>query len=386
MKDYLDIKHWCAGKLSGIKNDSQNTSRVIIKFDPKKVYALLQLFISDTPNGAFTIMSPALGFGAPIERMVWWDFEIKSDIGSMHIIRTNRHLEVISNISVNEFNILKFINDNLKNYSLEIDDKIKTYDKFLVIINHYDSYKKCVDYLWKEVSNLKLNEPESPKDHLIEVDENAYKEQLKIYEKESEGYLKESIKFHTLGKSLLLNSAFQIESLLNLMIRLTLHPATKNYPDIINKYLSFSFKDKLRNIKFFCPLFIKDIDTEEDVIIRAIDLMKIRNKYVHSDYDSDVNTIDEVYFENEFPLCPTQKSTQGIFFIKQVYHNPSFKIVEKYHTLIKDFEDYIFSLINPKYLDYLKMMLEQNPLGFDKISNRLKKIQNSDMPDFFLRM
>ena len=380
MGDLNDIQYWSGGLdkfnewIQKNKNSGGSGGFIQLTFDVKKLYALLKCFISDKPNGIYTMMQN----GSPIENLFWWDFILQSDKGFIQIWRTNKFVQAICHVEDENFNLKSFISNNLKKYHKEVGQCISKLDKHTVHINHYSSYKKCGDYLWEEINKLNLIEPISPKTHIIP------KTILDKYHIQTNQFIEDSIKFHTLAKSYILNSAFLIESFINFIIRMGVTTELMSYPHILNKHLRCSFSDKLKNIKFYSRFFIKDVDLEEPAIKNALELMRRRNKYVHSDEKSPFNTLKEVYYDGDFPLHPTLTEGTNIFSIKQIFHHPSMAVVKKTNKSICELENYIFSLMDPKCLPAIKKIITITPLGYN-IKNQTYSVVYPEEPvDFFL--
>jgi hypothetical protein len=347
MKDYNDIKNWndkpvkffkfFADKKSDV-NKSHNITK--LDFDIIKVYALLKSTISQRPNGFYT----SLQEGLPLDNMIWWDFLLESDIGFIQIWRTSARLEAMYSIDDKDFNINKFIERNLIFYKEQLGKLIKNFEKHTVFINHYKSYKDCVEFSWKEISTLDIQPPKNLGSHVVN------KLDLKYFKRKMDTFSKNSIKFHTLGKSLVLNAAFQIDSFLNLIIRLGASQDLKDHSDILNKHLNSSFKERLKNLKFYSIILNSEIDLEHISIKDALDLMTLRNKYVHFDSNSTHNKLGEVLFDNDFPLHPASEDAPAIKTILDTFHNPNFGTVEHAYNTVNKFSEYISSLFLPDYV------------------------------------
>jgi hypothetical protein len=232
--------------------------------------------------------------------------------------------------------------------------------------------------LWKEINKLDLSSPLSPDKHVIE--EKIYKD----YFSKVRTFSENSVIFHTLGKSLVLNAAFELEAFLNLVIRVGANPELQDYPDILKKHLSSTFLEKLKNAKFYSAVLNININLENSAIKDAFELMTLRNKYVHADETSSHNKIGEVFFDNDFPLHPISKDAPAIESLKQVFHRPDFKTVDKSYKTVNNFIKYIESLFKPEYTKGLIFILSQNPIGFNENTKAYSVIYNQQSPDFYL--
>lgn len=172
MIDYYDIKSWkgnkvkCLQYMTDDKFDKTQTQRISsLKTDVVKLYALLKTFISPKPNGIYTLMLD----GLPLDNMIWWDFILESEIGYIHVWRTKSILEVSCFVEGSiDFDIHRFFYSNIKKYITEVQGTQLTFEKHSVYINHYQSYKECVNYLWTEISKIDITPPIYGKTHVID--------------------------------------------------------------------------------------------------------------------------------------------------------------------------------------------------------------------------
>jgi hypothetical protein len=379
MKDYNDIKNWNNKPLKFYEYISKrkkdpNSKILILELDIVKLYALLKHTISSKPNGFYT----ELQTGLPLDNLFWWDFVLESDRGFIQIWRTSGRLETMYVIDDKDFDIKKFFESNFARYREDINNKIKDFEKHIVLINHYKSYKDCVEFLWKEISTLDLIPPKSPDSHVIKALD------FKYFKRKIDSFTKNSIKFHTLGKSLLLNLAFQIESFINLIIRIGASENLKDHPDILNKHLSSPFRERLKNLKFYSIILNDEIDLENECIKKAIELMTIRNKYVHFDSNSYLNKLGEVSFDGDFPLHPVSRNAPSIETIYNIFHNPNYQTVEQAYDTVNKFTDYIISLFDPDYKETILILIDQNPIGYNLTKKIYSTIYSMASIDFYM--
>lgn len=381
MKDYYDIKHWTDKPDKFFQHISNRDKSKIkmewqtpLNIDTVKLYALLKTVISPQPNGFYTFVQQ----GLPLDNMIWWDFVLESDKGFIHIWRTTAILEAMYYFEDGEFDLNRFLCNNINNYISDIQKAIESFDRHTVYINHYRSYKDCVEYLWKEISATDLTPPASPGKHVAdETLFNSYKDNIK-------GFIDNSVKFHTLGKSLVLHAAFQIESFLNLIIRVGASPELKKYPDVLKKHLNSSFSDRLKNLKFYSVILQDSIDLENQVIKDANELMTLRNKYVHFDESSVHNKLGEVFFDGDYPLHPTSKEAPAVDSFRQIFHRPDPKTIKKSYEAANRFVDYLQSLFVPEYKDSIIYLIGHNPIGYNETRKVYSAIYNQLVIDFYM--
>lgn len=338
---------------------------------PELLYALLKTKVIPFPNGIYT----DLQVDKPIANLFWWDFILESDKGYIHFWRKQSHVELMYKVNIENFDIKKFIGKNIGKYKEEINIISNSFERHSIYINHYMSYKNSCDFLWGEIKNLNINSPE------IVKNENILKGSSKDLLEE---FIQNNIKFHSLGKSLILNSAFMIESYLNLFIRITSKKEVRDFPDVQKKFLNANFREKLKNLKFYSFALKENLDINSAIIEDALRLMTRRNKYVHFDESSELNKLGEVKFDSDFPVFPSYSESPIFSNIKRIYQNPDFEIVKSAYITANKFVAAIESKIIINYKDKIKLSMEQNPITFNENKKMYSVIFSNLIVDMFL--
>lgn len=373
-KDYLLIENWrnIPEKFHEYTQSKDKDSFDIkhvkdLQIDPLKVYSLLRAVISKQPNGLYA----NLRLGKPLDSPFWWDYVLECDLGFIHLFRTSHGFEALY-LFEKEFNIIDFFNRNIKTHAAEIQEEIQLYENHIVYINHYKSYDECVRYLWEEVKLIDLTLPKPPN----QKDKSVYKTDISKF-------IKTSIKFHTLGKSLLLNSAFKIDSFINLVIRIGSSNKLKKNPEVLERYLKADFMYKIKCLRFYTKIFSDEFDYLDPAIKAAQELMVLRNKYVHFDEKSDYNKLGEVYFDGDFPLHPLSPQRPHIAAFVQIFHNPTFEMIERSVKTSDDFVKYLKSKIKEEYRPSISFLVEQNPISYNSEKMIYSSIYPEIIVDFF---
>ncbi len=335
---------------------------ILKKVDPIWLYGLLKTKISPIkPNGFYTFLQLE-SETEPIGHLIWWDYILESEIGFIHIWRRRSHIEFMYQVEDKDFDIIKFLNKNIGIYKDEILNTLNNLETHTLYINHYVSYKNCTDFLFKEVNIIDITKPNIAQAHK----ENRVQETIGKF-------LENSIKYHALGKSHILNCAFMAESFLNLYIRVTMRHDAKVFPDIEKRFLNCTFLEKLKSLQFYSVLLENPINIDEPIIQDVLNLMKLRNKYVHFDASSEVNRLGEVKFDEMFPVFPNYANGTIVQSIERGYHIPYKAEIRKADQTSKKFVEYLFSLTTETYRKRLTFLMNQNPIGY----NERKKIYSA---------
>jgi hypothetical protein len=363
--DYSDIKCWNAKPVKYFqffeKRTSPRKSKKVefVDIDILNLYSLLKLTVSPEPNGIHSLMRNNL----PLDSMIWWDFLFESEIGFVHIWRTANLVEALYIVEDKAFDLRKFLDDNIKRYIAQIQQVKKQYTKYTTYINQYRSYSDVVEHLWKQVQCIDIRIPKSRIQH------QRTEKELSEFSEHMKHFIDNSIQYHALAKSLVLNAAFQVESFLNLVIRVGANDELRKYPDVLDKFTKSPFPDRLKNLKFYSQILQTDVDINNKAVKDALELMTMRNKYVHFDESSSHNRLEDLYFDGDFPLQEIAKHRPVFEAFRQMFHIPEIKAVEKAYQTSKTFVNYIQTLFHPSYKQYLSTLLVQNPISYNTVRN-----------------
>jgi hypothetical protein len=325
------------------------------EIDHVKLYCLLKSKVSEVPNGLFTMM---MDKPFPLGNIFWWDFVIESKYGFVHFYRSQSKIEVATNIDASIFDVIKFVTTNLKKFSKTIDETKKSLEIHSLYVNHYMSYWECTKNLWLEINTLTI----AP-----EAIEKSLEDNPEQFKASISQFISNNVKFHTYGKSILLNAAFMIEAYLTLLIRVTAKKDLKAYPDILKKHVNSNFTEKLKNLKYYSFILKTDVDLNHKAILDTLKVIELRNKYVHADLSSKINDLGTVHFDGYFPVFPAYKYSPIIENIVRVYQVPSFDTIKFAYDASSEFVRYLQSLfIEEEIVHTVNMIMMQNPIGFNQ--------------------
>ncbi len=382
MLDYYDIETWKPGlkkytdsisRTSKTKKKSPKFKSVDLSTEElitREVYALLNSKLDTKPNGMMTRLQ---GDNMPLNSLWWWDFTFESDIGSISILKGNTSFEAQLFLDDESFDIVKFLKDNLTKYSELVDETIGTYELHRTYINHYQSYKTTTRHLYDKIQALDLTKPEMPRHS------DATGESVKAFVDSLQQYTLNSVEYHALGKSLLLHSAFMAETFINLLIRVGASSTIREQKHLLDLHLNSNFKTKLQNLNVLCMYTTGEVEVNSDPVKNILEVMTMRNKYVHGDESSRLNRLDDVYFDELFPLYDLDSNNIAINSIQNTYHNPPRQDVERAYESANTFIEYVSSLIHPDAQYEIDMIMEQNPIGYNSKTHKYSVIYPTAM-------
>jgi hypothetical protein len=331
---------------------------LILDVDAASVYSLLKVHISPRPNGIYTLLRD----GKPLDNIVWWDFVLSYDQTILHVIRTAHVLEARvhdpdpANL---DFDPGEFLRHNLSALRPVVDAQLDECERHSIYLNHYESYRHCVEELWDELTALQLEPPRPPASHATS---RAAADEYTTREK---AFVSGSRRFHVLGKSLILHSAFMAEACLNTVFRIGAVPALRSSEAAIKQLLRANFQEKLKLLSECTVTFKETPNLKDPAVKAALELMELRNKYVHADQSSRHNKVGETRFDDDFPLHPVSGFAPGVDFALRAYHYPSREQLQKAYEAGHRFCRYLLELVDAPYRSVMDQFLEQEVLGFN---------------------
>lgn len=376
-QDYSEIENWRDKPAKyfcniGSEKKFKTISISPLKIEVTKLYALLTLKVSQQPNGFFDLLK----IGKPLDNTIWWDFVLECSKGYIHVWRTPFIIEVQYYFD-GEFDVELFFINNMEKYKKEIEEKIKTFDRHTIYINHYQSYTGCVETLWKEIQKIDLTMPKAPLGHL------SVDGELEQYSNVVKSFSTNSILYHALAKSLVLNAAFKIESFLNLIIRVGSTRELRLYPEVLSRFLKLEFAQRVKNLRFYSHILTADIDMGSDIYRETKQLMTLRNKYVHYDEDAIHNKLGEIFYDRDYPLHQVEQNRPAIDAIIKTYHQPDMSTVQNAYQISSKFVMMVESLLIPEIKSNLQFLIEQNPIGYNETKGIYSAVYTPIALDFF---
>jgi hypothetical protein len=374
-REYLDALQ--SHMDDGAGKSGPNVRWVKLDVDSCRVYALCKLFVAEQPNGFYTFVRR----GMPLDNIVWWDFVLTCGDTILHIIRTAHILEARvydTDLTSLDFDPERFLTSNLSALAPVVTAQVDDFERHTVHLNHYHSYRSCAEWLWTELGSLQLDPPTPPNGHI------ATKEELEAYFEAEKAFVGNSHKFHVLGKSLVLHLAFMAEACLNTLFRVGAAPPLRVSAPAMKHLLRANFREKLRLVRACSIVFATDPDMANPTIKAALDLMELRNKYVHADESSLHNMLGEVRFDGDFPLHPVSGFTPGVDFALRVLHRPDRTQLAAAYNSAHDFCRYMVALVRPAYRDDMQRFLDMTQIGFNHSKGVYSSVYVDSPFTFFL--
>lgn len=338
------------------------------KADPRLIYSLLVEFISPKPNGFFTVLQQ----GMPVDNMIWWDFLLACEDHLIAILNGVNGMEAHIFSVPDKFDPERFLLASTSRHRERVTKRAAAYERHLVFVNHYRSYRESLEWLRDEIIPLDVKVPVVRGGIVAAKEAKAEFERIKRFRTTA-------LRFHVLAKSLLTTAAFMCEALISTILRiLSLRPLMQDPEKYLFPILRSGFTKKLEVLHAYTIGFKGPIDLTNDAVKKAQQLMELRNKYVHSELSEHVQ-LPDVYFDEYYPLYGGGIHGQLGAYAQRAYLTPSKEVVLEAVATAFAFDAFIRESLAPKMLSYVEMQLNQSQISYNT-EKRIYSVAFSLMP------
>ena len=209
---------------------------------------------------------------------------------------------------------------------------------------------------------LKLKEPDYPRTLICtKAEQKSWARQLKAY-------IQNAHSQNSLAVSLVMESAYSAESLLNLFIAVLKKPVLDN-PKLLQDALYEPWKEKLQRLPLHCNRIARSADIDHPSVKGAERLFKRRNRIAHSYPDIDELCVAKIWFDNKRPILPNCGPYVGYQLGIDVML-PTEQEALECPDLAEKFEEYLYSLVDDELQEEMRFFARSNPIGFSEKTRR----------------
>lgn len=355
IKDY-DINNFVADYNSEYKFDSNYNLKQ--SFPEAYLYALLKHLFGD-PNGFHSMI---LGTEGDSDAPWKWSYSLKSKEGFFIIInRSWLSIEILYNKNeVNIYNVEKFLSVHIKIFSREIEAKLNNFEKYKLIINPYFRHKSMAEIIFEKLSSIKSVEPYFPNSLYID------QKQQKNFNKQFLKYIKNSNETMLYSMNLVTESAFMIESVLNLFISFNAKSVLREDAALYRSFLYERWSSKVKKLTLYCDN-IHSIKDEE--ILRFDSVFKLRNSIAHSYPDKKELCINKMWFDKNIPILPKSEPFP-LFQTGFINILPTKSQAIECYNLALEFIELLKKIVDDQYKGSFDLIMATNPIGWNESTNQ----------------
>jgi len=326
------------------------------EFNEVELFSLL-LWKFKFPNGPMSMFIDSNGDpDAPFK----WDYIFGFDSGEkIHILRSVSNLEVFINPKTTSKEVFfEFIENNLSAHREEVYKTLMNLENYVLLINPYKRHSRITDLAADELNKISYKTPVPPPQGspktLVTQYYDRYKVYLNIREKE------------TLYSIMLVNeSAFRVESYINMILAFFMKNKIKNDKDLFQETMRRGWKKKLQHLYLDCNYINENAEISKAQLIEMDKLFKMRNKIAHSYPDKKDLEVSKMWFWRNFPVLKNPIP----FNVFQVGINNKLPTRDEALSLKTIADDAIISIdsfIEERMKNAFKITVNANPLGYNE--------------------
>jgi hypothetical protein len=330
-------------------------------FPEANVFALLRALFGP-PNG---LMSKVLRKQGDPDAPFKYEYCLDLPDGtSLSILRSWLNLEIRClgrTAQTNE--LVQMFTHNFTIHAKELSDTLGSLEVYRLLINPYSRHHGMMLSFEAELKQVEAREPDYPSSLLCtKRDERSFMKQL-------QAYIKTMHKQNSLATSLVTESAFVAESLLNIFIALLKKPLLSGNAKLLSKALYESWRDKIERLPLHCDHLVGTPDPDHPAVKAVERVFKRRNRIAHSYPDPDDLCAEKIWFDNCVPILPRcesyvlyQMGVDGLV--------PSRTEALECPALVEGFVQYMFGLLHTSVREEMQMFCSANPIGFSEKTGR----------------
>jgi hypothetical protein len=329
-------------------------------FPEATLYALLRALFG-RPTGFMSLaIHPQGDPDAPFKYEYFLDLP---DGLTLSIVRSWLNLEVRAHgRKISSEEVVKMFTYNFDIHKTEVSECFDKLEVYRLIINPHARHKRIMRDFESQLKPLKMREPDYPRTLVCS------KAEQKSWNKQLKAYIKNAHAQNSLAVSLVMESAYSAESLLNLFIAVLKKPELDN-PKFLQDALYEPWKEKLQRLPLHCNHIARPADIENAAVKSAERLFKRRNKIAHSYPDPDELCAAKIWFDDKRPILPNSGPYVGYQLGADVML-PTQQEALECPSLAEAFEEYLYSLLEKELEEEIRFFARSNPIGFSEKTRR----------------
>lgn len=330
-------------------------------FPEASLYALLKALFGP-PNG---VMSKAIKpQGDPDAPFKYEYLLFLPDGTSISICRSWLNVEVRGfGRVIKQREIVLMLMYNLDLHKDKVAVSLDGLEVFRLVINPHARHLGMMRFFEKELKAVDSHEPQYPRSLI------CTKEEMRSFNKQVPAYLQNMQRQNTHAVSLIMESAYSAESLLNLFIAVLKKPLLSPNSSFLNDALHEKWRDKIERLPLHCDNITGRPDPEHPAV-KAVDrVFKRRNRIAHSYPDPEDLCPAKIWFDGCIPILPNcgpyvpyQMGVDALL--------PRLSDALECPPIVTEFIEYMYSLLSPPVQSEMRLFCKMNPIGFSEKTGR----------------
>jgi hypothetical protein len=259
--------------------------------------------------------------------------------------------------------IVLMFTHNFNLHKDRVKDSLNGLEVFRLVINPHARHHGMMRFFEKELKKVQAHEPQYPRSLI------CTNQEMRSFNRQVQAYLQNMQSQNTLAVSLIMESAYTAESLLNLFIAVLKKPLLTSNPSILNDALYEKWRDKIQRLPLHCDNLANMPDPEHPAAKAMERVFKRRNRIAHSYPDPEDLCAAKIWFDDCIPILPEC----GPYISYQMGVDallPRLDEALECPTIVNEFAEYMYSLLNGQVETEMRLFCKSNPIGFSERTGR----------------
>jgi hypothetical protein len=329
--------------------------RLPTDFSEIRLFSLL-IWKFHRPNGILTLVGRP---GGDPDGPFKWDFVFSPD-GTLRlwIIRGGSGIEVVAWGSACDLpDLLEYLNRNIELHANEINRATDTLESYTLLMNPFVRHRAMANLAHEELAKAHPSRPTTLPLSPQKVDVERYSRQWKAFMEAVE-------KQASLNMLLVMEAAFSVESLINLIIALLVRPEIRNSRAALDETLRRKWKQKIERLHIDCR-YVAAPEMGNPNFRDAKEMFDLRNRIAHSFPDKVKMKLGHMWFQDKIPILETAEdySQHALILHNQL---PSVDEAKACWDASNRLIQYLQCLVSPELREQFIFFTESNPIGYNE--------------------
>jgi hypothetical protein len=330
-------------------------------FPEATLFSLLKALFG-RPNGVMSLaIKPQGDPDAPFKYE--FVFELP-DSTSISVMRSWLNVEVHGiGRTIRQAEIIRMFTYNFNLHADKVQRTLNDLETYRLVINPHARHRSMMLTFEKDLKELKVHEPEYPRRMI------ATQQELRRWQKQVQAYLRNMHTQNALAVSVVMESAYTAESLLNMFIALLKKSILSSNSNLLRDALLEKWRDKLLRLPLHCDHLARTPDPEHSAVKGIARVFDRRNRIAHSYPDPDDLCAAKIWYDDCIPILPNC----GPYIAYQAGVDallPRQAEALECPPLVVEFAEYMYGLLDSPLRQQMEFFCRSNPIGFSEKTHR----------------
>jgi hypothetical protein len=330
-------------------------------FPEAKLFSLLKALFGP-PNG---VMSLAIERRGDPDAPFKYEYVFKlPDDTSISVMRSWLNLEVHGiRRTIRQEEMVRMFTHNFTLHADKVEKALNELEIYRLVINPHARHRRMMLAFEKELKQLNVHEPDYPESMI------ATQQEIRRWQKQVKTYLRNMHTQNALAVSVVMESAYTAESLLNMFIAVLKKPILSSNANLLEDALREKWRDKLLRLPLHCDHMARTPDPQHPAVKGIARVFDRRNQIAHSYPDADDLCAAKIWYDNCIPILPNCGPYVSYQLgVDALLPRPADAL--ECPLLVAEFAAYMYSLLDSPTRQEMEAFCKSNPIGFSEKTRR----------------